>query len=52
MTVCECARLQTFPDDYEFLYSKLDDGCDMVSNAVPFEMARIIAENLINAIGD
>lgn len=52
MTIRKCARLQTFPDDFEFIYSKLDDGYKMAGNAVPVEMARIIAENLINAIGD
>ncbi len=52
MTIRECARLQTFPDDFVFVYSKLDDGYKMVGNAVPVEMARIIAENLKNTIGE
>ena len=46
MTVRECARLQTFPDTFEFVYSKVDDGYKMVGNAVPVDMARIIAENI------
>lgn len=46
MTVRECARLQTFPDTFEFVYNKVDDGYKMVGNAVPVEMARIIAENI------
>lgn len=50
MTVRECARLQTFPDDFEFLYSKLDDGYKMVGNAVPVEMARIIASSIIDQL--
>lgn len=47
MTIRECARLQTFPDNFEFVYSKLDDGYKMVGNAVPVEMARIIASKII-----
>lgn len=43
MTVRECARLQTFPDDFDFVYKRVDDGYKMVGNAVPVEMARIIA---------
>lgn len=50
MTVRECARLQTFPDDFEFVYSKVDDGYKMVGNAVPVEMARIIGESLMEQL--
>lgn len=46
MTVRECARLQTFPDTFEFVYGKVDDGYKMVGNAVPVEMSRIIAESM------
>lgn len=46
MTVRECARLQTFSDDFVFIYEKVDDGYKMVGNAVPVEMARIIAESI------
>ena len=43
MTIRECARLQTFPDNFIFYYNDLEDGYKMVGNAVPVEMARIIA---------
>jgi DNA (cytosine-5)-methyltransferase 1 len=43
MTIRECARLQTFPDDFEFYYTDLEDGYKMVGNAVPVKMAKIIA---------
>lgn len=43
MTVRECARIQGFPDDFEFVYSNVDDGYKMVGNAVPVELARVIA---------
>lgn len=46
LTVRECARLQTFPDTFKFVYDKVDDGYKMVGNAVPVEMARIIAERI------
>lgn len=46
MSIRECARIQTFPDDFEFVYTYVNDGYKMVGNAVPVEMARIIAEGL------
>ncbi|MCM1167953.1 MAG: DNA cytosine methyltransferase [Ruminococcus sp.] len=52
LTVRECARLQTFPDTFEFVYDKVDDGYKMVGNAVPVEMARIIAERIRQQIED
>lgn len=50
LTVRECARLQTFPDTFEFVYNKVDNGYKMVGNAVPVEMARIIGNNLMEII--
>jgi len=46
LTIRECARVQTFPDDFEFLYTDLDDGYKMVGNAVPVELARIVANSI------
>lgn len=46
MTIRECARLQTFPDNFIFHYQDLEDGYKMVGNAVPVEIAKIIAEEL------
>jgi DNA (cytosine-5)-methyltransferase 1 len=43
LTVRECARVQTFPDDHLFLYKNVVDGYKMVGNAVPVEMARRLA---------
>ena len=42
LTVRECARVQGFPDDFEFVYDKVDTGYKMIGNAVPVELARII----------
>lgn len=47
LTVRECARIQTFPDDYEFIYTHPRNGYKMIGNAVPVEMARRIAEKIM-----
>jgi len=49
MTVRECARLQTFPDDFEFIYTNVDDGYKMVGNAVPVEFAYQMATAIMKA---
>jgi DNA (cytosine-5)-methyltransferase 1 len=46
MTIRECARLQTFPDNFIFHYTDLEDGYKMVGNAVPVQMAKIIATEI------
>ena len=43
LSVRECARIQTFPDDFEFIYNKIEDGYKMVGNAVPVKLAEKIA---------
>ncbi|MEN9946275.1 MAG: hypothetical protein RLZZ293_661 [Pseudomonadota bacterium] len=43
LTVRECARIQTFPDDFKFIYKNIADGYKMVGNAVPVKMANILA---------
>src|SRR5258705_4318843 len=52
LTVRECARIQTFPDDFIFKYKQLSDGYKMVGNAVPvrlsFEVAKQILSDLSN----
>lgn len=44
MTVRECARLQTFPDNFEFYYKDVNNGYKMVGNAVPVKIAYIIGK--------
>ena len=46
LTVRECARLQGFPDDFEFIYTDVDYGYKMIGNAVPVELAYIIADKI------
>lgn len=48
LSVRECARIQTFPDDYIFQYKKIEDGYKMVGNAVPVSLAKMIALNIKN----
>lgn len=46
LSVRECARIQTFPDNYIFIYNKIEDGYKMVGNAVPVKLAYQIAQNI------
>ena len=43
MSVREVARVQGFPDDFKFIYKKLDDAYKMIGNAVPVNLAYEIA---------
>lgn len=43
ITVREAARIQTFPDDFEFIYENVNIGYKMIGNAVPVNMAKAIA---------
>ncbi len=50
LSIRECARIQTFPDEFVFKYSSLVDGYKMIGNAVPvnlaFNFARQIRKDL------
>lgn len=54
LTVRECARLQTFPDNYQFILGKTDenvgvsssDAYKIIGNAVPCVLAYNIAKNI------
>ncbi|PKM64687.1 MAG: DNA (cytosine-5-)-methyltransferase [Firmicutes bacterium HGW-Firmicutes-20] len=48
LTVRECARIQTFPDSFEFVYDNLSDGYKMVGNAVPVQLAYHVAFKIKN----
>ena len=39
MSVREVARIQGFPDDFEFIYKKVDTAYKMIGNAVPVNLA-------------
>ena len=44
LSVRECARIQTFPDDHIFYYENLIAGYKMVGNAVPCNLAYCLAK--------
>jgi DNA (cytosine-5)-methyltransferase 1 len=48
LSVRECARIQTFPDNFIFDYKNVTAGYKMIGNAVPVEMARILANKIFN----
>lgn len=43
MTVREVARIQTFPDDFKFIYDDVNVGYKMIGNAVPVKLAYHVA---------
>jgi DNA (cytosine-5)-methyltransferase 1 len=47
LSVRECARIQTFPDDFIFIYDKVADGYKMVGNAVPVKLSNVIANQIL-----
>ena len=46
LSLRECARIQTFPDDFEFFYTDLRQGYKMVGNAVPPAFASLLARSI------
>ena len=46
LSVRECARIQTFPDDFTFCYQNIADGYKMIGNAVPVRLAEVIARKI------
>ena len=43
MTIREVARIQGFPDDFQFIYSNTNNAYKMIGNAVPVNLAYEIA---------
>ena len=50
LTVRECARIQTFPDNFEIDCPNIIDTYKMIGNAVPVRMAEILATSIKEAI--
>lgn len=46
MSVRECARIQTFPDSFEFLGAPINENYKMIGNAVPVKLAEAVAAKL------
>lgn len=47
LSVRECARIQTFPDDFKFYYTGLNDAYKMIGNAVPVNLAYAVAKQIM-----
>ena len=50
LSVRECARVQTFPDDHIFLYEYVADGYKMIGNAVPVKFAEALATQILKDV--
>ncbi|MBU0457383.1 MAG: DNA cytosine methyltransferase [Nanoarchaeota archaeon] len=50
LSVRECARIQTFPDDFIFYYDNIADGYKMIGNAVPVKLAEVLANQIMEDI--
>ena len=46
LSVRECARIQTFPDTFNFYYDNILNGYKMIGNAVPVNLAYSIAKKI------
>lgn len=51
LSIRECARIQGFPDDFEFIYGSLNDGYKMIGNAVPVQLACHVAKAIACQLG-
>ena len=55
MTIREIARVQGFPDDFQFIYTETHNAYNMIGNAVPVNLAYEIAmaiKMFLNGEGD
>ncbi|WP_165062330.1 DNA cytosine methyltransferase [Adlercreutzia sp. ZJ154] len=50
MTVREVARVQGFPDNFQFVYQNVNDAYKMIGNAVPVNLAYEIAQAIKNSL--
>lgn len=50
LSVREAARVQSFPDDFVFIYDELNYGYKMIGNAVPVNLAYAVAESIKSAL--
>ena len=46
LSVRECARIQTFPDNFSFEYRNVVAGYKMIGNAVPVKMGKVLAQKI------
>ena len=50
LSVRECARIQTFPDNFIFEYDDIKDAYKMIGNAVPPRLGNEIARAILSAL--
>ena len=50
LSVRECARIQTFPDNFIFEYNNIKDAYKMIGNAVPPRLAQVLAHSIKSAL--
>lgn len=50
LSVRECARIQSFPDNFIFVYDNLADAYKMIGNAVPVLLGEIIANEIMKNV--
>lgn len=50
ISVREAARLQTFPDSFQFATDFVDQACKIIGNALPCEFARIMSQACFDAL--
>lgn len=50
LSVRECARIQTFPDDFIFEYEDIKAAYKMIGNAVPPRLGYYIAKSIVEAL--
>ena len=50
LSVRECARIQSFPDNFIFDYDNIKDAYKMIGNAVPPRLGKEIAKSILNAL--
>ena len=50
MSVREVARVQSFPDDFKFIYEDVNYGYKMIGNAVPVNLAYHMGKSIIETL--
>lgn len=52
LSVRECARIQTFPDDFVFYGNDIIAQYKMIGNAVPPRLGKVLAKSILDALND
>lgn len=50
LSVREVARIQTFPDDFIFVYNNINVGYKMIGNAVPVRLAEVVGRSIVEVL--